>query len=83
MAKDTDFGAWLRVERERLQLTQGELARRLGIDAAVIYRIEHGRAQAKADLQRRIEQELKDFADPPKASAGKPRLAVIKGGKKH
>jgi predicted ATPase/DNA-binding CsgD family transcriptional regulator/DNA-binding XRE family transcriptional regulator len=76
-ADDGEFGARLRELRERLRLSQEQLAQRLGVSFATVNRWEGGRSVPSPRSRARLEQLLRQAADadgaPGPGPAG-PRL---------
>ncbi|HEU4600054.1 MAG TPA: helix-turn-helix transcriptional regulator [Solirubrobacterales bacterium] len=54
----TDFGDRLRVARERLELTQEEVAQRSGVHVTEISRMEAGKRDPKISTLRRLAKAL-------------------------
>jgi predicted ATPase/DNA-binding CsgD family transcriptional regulator/DNA-binding XRE family transcriptional regulator len=76
-ADDGDFGTRLRELRERLRLSQEQLAQRLGVSFATVNRWEGGRSVPSPRSRARLEQLLRQAEDAgsmPGAGATGPRL---------
>lgn len=67
-----DLGAWLKSRRRELNLTQQELARRVGVGRQWIVRLEHGnpRAELAPLLRTFAELSLQLSLEPQQSRAG-------------
>src|SRR5215207_3667377 len=55
---ETSFGAWLRYQRRQLDLTQTELAARIGYSVVTIRKLERDELRPSKQLAERLAQQL-------------------------